>query len=39
MARKKAEEAEDNVDKQVGAAIGDDEHSKWWNYGKLLEKM
>jgi len=39
MARKKAEEAEDNVDDQVGAATGYDEHSDWWDCGRLLEKM
>ena len=39
MARKKAEETEDNVDEQVGAAAGYDENSEWWDCRKLLEKM
>ncbi len=39
MARKKAEETEDNVDEQVGTAAGYDEHAEWRDCRKLLEKM
>jgi hypothetical protein len=39
MTGKKSKEAEDNVDEQVGAAAGDDEHPDWWDCRRLLEKM
>jgi hypothetical protein len=38
MAGEKAEEAEDDVDEQVGAAAGDDEHADWWDCGGVIRE-